>query len=115
MFLISGGEVFGQWIVLCARTKRMYLQGYTVVHYAVLQGAEKLIETLISIGAPLNMHTRTQLLTPLHIAVRQDRRRIACILAAGGALLDAVDVEGMTPLKLADAELGPMLKGSWRN
>lgn len=87
-------------------------QGYTVVHYAVVQGAEPLLEALMSAAAPVDTPTRGQNLTALHIAVRQGRRRMACVLAAAGAALDVADADGATPLSLADPELAGMLHGA---
>lgn len=76
------------------------------VQYAVFvedaDKAEELLELLLSRGVDINAgHHQSQGWTALHIAAIDGRVANARLLIEHGARLDAVDVDGRTPLEIA--------------
>ena len=64
-------------------------------------GLEKVVRTLLKLGAPLEAAATRQNLTPLHLAARHGQAEIASVLLESGASLQELAEYNMTPLHLA--------------
>lgn len=87
--------------------KDMY--GDTVLHVATMGGAERnVIEFLLASGAPINERNK-QGVTPLALAIEQDRGDYVLLYANHGADIHAKDKEGNTPLSLSLQQESPAM------
>jgi len=82
-------------------------QGYqgTALHYAAKNGQYEMVKFLISKGADVNTRTEWSNFTPLHIAaspVINVGAKVAELLIDEGADINAKNLDGETPLDLAD-------------
>lgn len=74
------------------------VEGTAPLHVAATNGWKDIVEELIFAGADVNVRTLFTLQTPLHKAVVADQLLIVECLVKNGAILDAVDSYGRTPL-----------------
>lgn len=81
-------------IALGANVNQKNSIGYPILHHAVSQGNPELVELLISKGADVNAKDRFDRVA-LHFAFKKG---MAKILVAHGAIVDAPDDHGETPL-----------------
>ena len=72
------------------------------LHYAALWGLHSMVEFLV-IQYPQDVRSRgfAENATPLHLASREGRLEVACMLIEHGADMEAQDKHGETPLHLA--------------
>jgi len=80
-----------------ADIREMDYDGYTVLHLVKSPG---LAGELLARGADVNV-ANNYCITPLHVAVIDDRREIAGLLLEHGADVHAEDTKKLTPLKMA--------------
>ena len=67
----------------------------TLLHAAVKTGSVELVTLLLQNGCDVNsISSSLTLLSPLHCAVILQHQKIACELVAGGAHMDALDING---------------------
>ncbi|CAN0416368.1 unnamed protein product, partial [Scytosiphon promiscuus] len=72
-------------------------RGYSVLHYTCLHSLGALVPVLVQRGADVNLRTgdgKNQ--TPLHLAARGGTIGIVQELVKKGALVDALDADGLT-------------------
>ncbi|KAK2702481.1 ankyrin-1-like [Artemia franciscana] len=80
---------------------------FTSLHWAAKEGQIPLATYLIEKGANINLKTcdeRDSGGTPLHFAASKGKFDMCRLLVSKGALIDALDVDGRTPLHLAVRE-----------
>ena len=75
--------------------------GATALHEACREGGAVCVGILLKLGANPNKQTRSSLVSPLHLASRNDSIATARLLLGGGARLDAKDSEGRVPFEVA--------------
>ena len=83
--------------------------GYTPLHFAVVNDDKELAELLIAAGADVNAKTDMFEMTPLHHAVELGNKEIVELLIAKGADVNAKR-DGETPLDWADDEIADLLR-----
>jgi ankyrin repeat protein len=71
--------------------------GMTALHYAVREGHTALADRLLHAGADIN-ETEANLITPLLMAISNDRMATAALLIERGAELDSQDWYGRSPI-----------------
>lgn len=76
--------------------------GYSLVHYAVMEGNDKLLGFLLDRSANVNVPDSAGM-TPLHHAAKNGQVALARQLVRHGANLEQRDQSGMTPLMWASA------------
>ena len=72
-------------------------EGWSVLHWAILQNDLKIVTALLRAGADLNARTK-QGTTPLHTAVARDNPTVVRELLKAGADVNARNEDGATPL-----------------
>ena len=75
--------------------------GLAAIHLAAQNDKANVIETMAQLNCDINIPTRDDQLTPLHIAAKQGHVESIKQLHVEGAYLDAVSIYGETPLHLA--------------
>mmetsp|Transcript_5320 Transcript_5320/g.5276 ORF Transcript_5320/g.5276 Transcript_5320/m.5276 type:complete len:510 (+) Transcript_5320:194-1723(+) len=76
--------------------------GLTALHIAALKGHVKVCETLLDYGDSTDLNSQdASLRTPLHLACMHAKLQVAQLLVRSGAFLNAVDIDGNTPLHYA--------------
>ncbi|XP_065210396.1 uncharacterized protein Patsas [Planococcus citri] len=76
--------------------------GYTVAHWAALNGNFKLVQFLVEKHVPVNLSCfGTQGPKPIHWACRKGHSRIVALLLHAGVDINTVDLKGLTPLMTA--------------
>lgn len=74
---------------------------YTKIINAARRGSIVEISKLLKQGYDINCGLKENIRTPLHWAVQEKRCRTVKYLINNGAVIDAIDEDGMTPLVLA--------------
>ena len=75
-------------------------EGYTALHYAVIQSCIPFVSFLITNECDVNIQTKKELQTPLHFAVTNKNLTIIKLLLENNAS-DKQDINGDTPLHIA--------------
>lgn len=75
--------------------------GLAAIHLAAQNDKANVIETMAQLNCDINIPTRDDQLTPLHMAAEQGHVESIKQLHVEGAYLDAVSIYGETPLHLA--------------
>ena len=75
--------------------------GRTALHYAALHGRSEAAEALLQLGAKPDARDARSGFTPLHLAADAGYTDVMRLLAAGGAPLDTVSLNGWSALALA--------------
>lgn len=76
-------------------------EGLAAIHLAAQDDKANVIEVMAQLNCDINIPTRDDQLTPLHIAAKQGHVESIKQLHVEGAYLDAVSIYGETPLHLA--------------
>ncbi|WP_367608396.1 ankyrin repeat domain-containing protein [Legionella sp. W05-934-2] len=87
-------------------------KGYSPLHLAAIQGADKAAEVLLTSSDLDSNPTDSRGNTPLHFAAEFGHVRMITLLESAGALVDAENNQGETPLFLAckEGNLGAVVK-----
>jgi ankyrin repeat protein len=88
-FLISRG----------ANVNSRTAQGWTPLHHYVYSARETMVATLLNHGADANSQWLGQ--TPLHFAADEPNTSVIRLLVSAGAVVDATDDDGWSPLAIA--------------
>lgn len=75
--------------------------GSTILHKAVEENSQDLVEFLLKTQADPNISDRAEGITPVFIAIHSDNSDIVELLHAHGADLNYMSTEGLTPLYVA--------------
>ena len=78
------------------------------MHYAAVNGHEKIAELLIANGAEVNTKNENGW-TPLHWAAHKDHGEIVGLLIAKGAEVNARTEQGQTPLDMVNGAIADFL------
>ena len=84
-------------------------QGYSPLHYAILNRSDSAAGSLLAAGANLNRETPAGD-TPLHLAVAQGDIVLAEKLLAAGAHVNVLNKDGVSPLHLAVESNSPLVR-----
>ncbi|TPX30833.1 hypothetical protein SmJEL517_g05705 [Synchytrium microbalum] len=79
------------------------IDGYTALYLAVTTKAIQTVETLLELGANVNLADNMGN-TPLHEAAKRDAVNMVTVLVHGGADKSKQNLEGLTPLQIAQKE-----------
>ncbi|MGL9688729.1 MAG: ankyrin repeat domain-containing protein [Wolbachia sp.] len=96
----ENSDTHQQWEVNRFNVNYIFNDQFTLLHVAA-SGLVKVTELLTNIGAYVNVVTKAEGLTPLHIAAEKGHMEIVNALIKQKANVNAEDKEGVTPLHLA--------------